>query len=115
MLNPDDYPDSLPSWTAGALFSLGFGQLFVCYAPLALFLRLFRHPAAAVLLTVLFGQFLLGLQLDATSFPADVPFTITLFSLRALLGLAGAYLFLRGGLLLGSSWSLILESRLLFH
>jgi hypothetical protein len=115
MLNPDDYPDSLSSWIAGTLFSLTFGQLFVCYAPFALFLRLFRHSTAAVLLTILFGQFLLGLQLNATSFPADVPFTIALFSLRALLGLAGVYLFLRGGLLLGASWSLILESRLLFH
>ncbi|MCL4180998.1 MAG: hypothetical protein KJ072_25040 [Verrucomicrobia bacterium] len=115
LLKPDDFPDTIPAWIAGALFSLAFGQLFLCYAPLALFLRLFRNPVVAVLLTVLFGQFLLGLQLNAASFQADLPFTVMLLLLRALLGLAAAWLFLRGGLLLGTTWSLILESRLLFH
>ncbi len=114
LLSPDDYPKSLADWLAGTLFSLTLGQLFLCYAPLALFLRLFRHPAVAILLTVLFGQFLLGLQLESTPFEADLPFTLMLFGRSALLGLAGAFLFLRGGLLLGSLWSLLLEGRLLF-
>jgi hypothetical protein len=114
VLNPGDYPKTLPAWFAGALFSLVFGQLFTCYAPLSLFLRLFRSPTVAVLLTVLFGLFLLGLQLNAATLKTDVPFTLLLLLSRALLGCVSAVLFLRGGLLLGSTWTLILEARLLF-
>jgi hypothetical protein len=113
-LKPDDYPNTIAAWFAGALFSIAFGQLFLCYAPLALFLRLFRNPTVAMLLTVLFGQFLLGLQLNAASFQTDFAFTLLLLGLRAFLGLAATLIFLRGGLLLGSIWTLMLESRLLF-
>jgi hypothetical protein len=114
-LEPDDYPASLAAWTAGALFSVAFSQLFLCYAPLALFLRLFRNPAIAILLTVGFGLFLLGLQLNAAAIEADGPFLLSLFGLRVWLGWAGASLFLRGGLLLATVWSLLIESRLLFY
>jgi hypothetical protein len=114
-VNPTDYPDSFPAWIASALFSLTLSQLFLCYAPFALFLRLFGHPAVAILLTVLLGEFLLGLQLDAASFQLELPFTLLLFVLRAFLGWAAAFLFLRGGLLLGTTWALILESRLLIY
>ena len=112
-LNPTDYPESFPAWTASVLFSMTLSQLFLCYAPVALFLRLFGHPTVAILMTVLLGEFLLGLQLNAASFQVDLPFTVTLFTLRAVLGWAAAYLFLRGGLVLGTTWCLILESRLL--
>lgn len=111
-LNPADYPESFPAWTASLLFSATLSQLFLCYAPVALFLRLFGHPAVAILMTVLLGEFLLGLQLDAASFQVDLPFTVALFTLRAGLAWTAAFLFLRGGLLLGTTWCLILESRL---
>jgi hypothetical protein len=114
VLNPADYPESFHAWTAHALFSLSFSQLFLCYAPIALFLRLFRDPTLAILLTILLGEFLLGLQLNAASFQVDLPFRLLLFGLRALLGWASAYLFLRGGVLLGTTWSFLLECRMMF-
>jgi hypothetical protein len=114
ILNPDDYPRTFVGWVPGVMFTVAFGQLFTCYSPLCLFLRLFRNPAAAVLLTVIFGQFLLGLQLNAASFEADLPLALLLFLCRTVLGFAGAVLFLRGGLLAGTVWGLLLEARLLF-
>jgi hypothetical protein len=82
---------------------------------MALFLRLFGHPTVAIILTILLGVFLLGLQLDAASFQVDLPFTLWLIVIRAALGLAGAYLFLRGGLFLGTTWAFLLECRLLLY
>jgi hypothetical protein len=114
-LNPTDYPDSFPAWTASMLFSVTMSQLFLCYAPMALFLRLFGRPAVAIILTILLGVFLLGLQLDAASFQLDLLFTLWLIAIRATLGFAGAYLFLRGGLLLGTTWAFLLECRLLLY
>jgi hypothetical protein len=113
-LHPDDYPHTLAAWLPAVLFTVVFGQLFTCYAPLCLFLRLFRNPAVAVFLTVIFGQFLLGLQLKAASVQADLEFAMWLHLCRALLGCAGAMIFLRGGLVAGTVWALLLEVRLLF-
>lgn len=113
LLNPKDYPESIHAWTAGALFSITLSQLFLCYAPMAFFLRLLKIPALAILLTVLLGQFLLGLQLEAAALELDLPFKFTLFALRAAIGWAAATVFLRGGVVMGTTWCLIMEARLL--
>ena len=112
-LKPGDYPETLPDWIAGALFSLSFSHLVVCYAPMAFFLRLSGHPKVAVFLTVALGEFLLGLQLNAASIQLDLPFTLLLYGVRAVLGWAAAWVFLRGGVVLGTVWTLLLEGRLL--
>jgi hypothetical protein len=110
---PADYPTSLPTWTFATLFNLGFSQLFLCYAPMAFFLRLFRQPTAAVGLTVLFGLGLLAAQLDAVHIELHPRFVLRLYVLLVLFGGIAALLFLRGGLLPAATWTLLLECRLL--
>jgi hypothetical protein len=112
-IRPADYPTSLASWLAATLFNLTFSQLFVCYAPLAFFLRLTRRPTTTVAFTVLFGLALLTAQIHSSHIDISPRFALTLFSLRALFGTVSAFLFLRGGLLPAASWSLILDLRLL--
>jgi hypothetical protein len=110
---PADYPATIPAWFASVLFNLAFSQLFLCYAPVAFFLRLFRRPAAAVGLTVLFGLGLLAAQLNATGIELNPGFVLGLYLLRALFGAIPALLFLRGGLFPAATWTLLLECRLL--
>jgi hypothetical protein len=112
-VRPTDYPTTLAAWIFATLFNLGFSQLFLCYAPMAFFLRLFRQPAVAVGLTVLFGLGLLAAQLDVVGFELEPRFVLGLYLLRALFGGIAALLFLRGGLLPAATWTLLLECRLL--
>jgi hypothetical protein len=110
---PIDYPSTLPTWSFSTLFNLGFSQLFLCYAPMAFFLRLLRLPVAAVGLTIVFGLGLLAAQLHATGVELEPRFLLGLYLLRALLGGIAAMLFFRGGLLPAATWTLLLECRLL--
>lgn len=110
---PSDYPESMGAWAFFTLFNLGFSQLFLCYAPLAFFLRLFRHSMVAVGLTVLFGLGLLTAQLDATGLELELGFVVVLYLLRVVFGAIAAILFLFGGLLPAVTWVLLLECRLL--
>lgn len=112
-IRPTDYPTSPTTWLAAALFNLAFSQLFVCYAPLAFFLRLTRHPTTTVAFTVLFGLALLTAQIHSSNIEISAGFALTLFSIRALFGTLSAIIFLRGGLLPAATWSLILDVRLL--
>lgn len=114
-VRPGDYPATLSAWLWFTLFNLGFSQLFVCYAAVAFFLRLFRKPSIALGLTVLFGLLLLTLQLDTSPIEFEPAFISRLYLLRALFGAIAALLFLRGGLLPATIWTLLLESRLLPH
>lgn len=110
---PVDYPANLPIWTFTTLFNLGFSQLFLCYAPMAFFLRLLRLPLLAAVLTVAFGLCLLAAQLNAMGAGLEPRFVLGLYLLRALFGGFAALLFLRGGLVPAATWTLLLESRLL--
>lgn len=110
---PIDYPATLPAWTVTTLFNLGFSQLFLCYAPMAFFLRLLRLPQLAVGLTVAFGLCLLAAQLNAMGENLQPLFVLKLYVVRAMFGVVTALLFLRGGLVPAATWTLLLESRLL--
>jgi hypothetical protein len=110
---PSDYPVTLTTWSFGTLFSLSFSQLFLCYAPMAFFLRLFRLPVAAVGLTIVFGLGLLAAQLNATGVDLEPGFLLGLYLIRACLGGIVAMLFFHGGLLPAATWTLLLECRLL--
>jgi hypothetical protein len=112
-VRPDDYPTSLPAWSFNALFNLGFSQLFLCYAPIAFFLRLFRQPVAAVGLTILFGLGLLAAQMNTLDMDLAPRFLLVLYLVRAGFGGIAALLFLRGGLLPAATWTMLLECRLL--
>lgn len=95
-LRPDDYAQSLNQWLAHWLFSLSLSQLFLCFAPLCFFYRLFHSVAAAVTATILFGVFLLGLQLQQVE-PMSLGFHLSLLGTRVLLGAGAALIFVRGG------------------
>jgi hypothetical protein len=110
---PGDYPASAAEWIVFTLFSLGFSQLFVSYAPLSFFLRLFGRATAAIGLTVLFGLGLLAAQLQGTGVELEPSFLVSLYLIRALFGVMSGILFLHGGLLPTMSWALLLELRLL--
>jgi hypothetical protein len=112
-VRPTDYPTTLTAWGFNTLFNLGFSQLFLCYAPVAFFLRLFRLPVAAVGLTIVFGLGLLAAQLNTLDIDLEPGFLLGLYLLRAGFGGIAALLFFRGGLLGAATWTMLLECRLL--
>jgi hypothetical protein len=110
---PDDYPDSLSAWMAGTLFTLSFVQLFVTFAPFCFFYRLLRTEAAAIGGTILFGLFLLTLQLQRVPEGLGMPFASALLGLRLGVGLLTLFLFLRGGPWAVGWCALLVQARLL--
>jgi hypothetical protein len=109
---PGDYPVSVAEWMIFTLFNLGFSQVFVSYAPLSFFLRLSGRTTAAIGLTVVFGLGLLATQLQASGVELEASFVASLYLLRAVLGVTGGILFLRGGLLPALTLALLLDLRL---
>ena len=110
-LVPGDYPDTHGAWLAMTLFTLAFDQLFLCFAPVAFFVRLLKNQRAAAGLTVLFGVALLGLRIKSLA-PLVSPFFIAeLFVWRTAAGFLTLYLYLKGGALLAWWWVLLLQLR----
>jgi hypothetical protein len=106
---PEDYPLTFKHWLAATLFSLAFTQLFVVFAPFAWLLRLSRRKAMALLLTVLFGVFVMLVRNRAATIP---PWLLAaLLVVRVLVGFLSVYFFWRGGVLLVWWWNLLLQSR----
>ena len=112
---PEDYPVNVPQWMAVTLFSLGFTQLFLVFAPFAWLLRLFRRVDAAVVLTVLFGLFVFAFKNRAA--PTAIPplMLVELLVFRVAAGFLSVYFFLRGGVLLVWWWALLIHGRHLIH
>lgn len=111
---PEEYPRTVLDWTVMTLFTLGFSQLFLVFAPLAWLMRLFRGKAIAVPLTVLFGVFVLfARQRGSTQVLAGHEF-LGLLAMRMMVSFLAVHLFLRGGVVLVWWWSVLVQSRLLF-
>jgi hypothetical protein len=103
---PLDYPDSLKSWFSMALFTLAFDPLFICFAPFAFFMRLLRNARASMILTVLFGVFVLYMKLSSSK---ELPpgWMVALWAVvRVSAGFVTVYLYIQGGALL--VWWLVL-------
>ena len=111
---PEDYPANVHQWVATMLFSLGFTQLFLVFAPFAWLLRLFQRVEPAVVLTVLFGLFVFGVKNHAAPVPIPLPMLVGLLVFRVAAGFLSLYFFLRGGVLLVWWWALLIHSRHLF-
>ena len=110
---PEDYPADLAHWLATVPFMLGFGQLFLTFAPFDWLMRLCRNRLIAACLTALFGVGVTALKLHphATSIP---PLMFTgLLAARFVGGLLAAALYLHGGMVLALWWTLLLQLRLL--
>src|SRR3974390_2579372 len=70
---PEEYPLTVLQWVAATLFSLAFTQLFLVFAPFAWVLRLVRRQSPAVILTVLFGVYVLAVKNYGSPHPMSPP------------------------------------------
>ncbi|WP_160164506.1 hypothetical protein [Pedosphaera parvula] len=96
---PKDYPVDLKSWANMGLFTLSFDPLFLCFAPFAFFIRLFRKPKIATVLTVLFGVFVLYLKLSSANRLPAMWLVAVLALMRVAGGFVMVYVYLQGGAL----------------
>jgi hypothetical protein len=108
---PEDYPANFEQWIAMALFSLAFNQLFLIFSPFAWLLRLFQNKTTAMVITVLFGVFVLMLKTGLSPRPFPPVLLAALVAVRLALGILTLIFYLRGGLLLAWWWGLLLEAR----
>ena len=111
---PEDYPTNVSQWVGMTLFSLGFTQLFLVFAPFAWLLRLFQRVEPAVVLTVLFGLFVFWIKNRTAATPIPPLMLVGLLSFRVVGGFLSVYFFLRGGVLLVWWWALLIHFRHLF-
>ncbi len=108
---PEDYPTTVENWLAMTLFTLAFTQLFLVFAPFAWLIRLFQRERVAVVLTVLFGAFVLVLKNYRSPAPFGAALLLDVLLVRLVVGSLSVYFFLRGGVVLVWWWGLLLQSR----
>jgi hypothetical protein len=108
---PEDYPVTLTQWVAMTLFTLGFGQLFLLFAPFAWLVRLFQHRGIAAAMTVAFGVFVLLLKLRSSPAPCPLDLAVALVLVRMGLGLMTVLFYLRGGVVLVWWLGFLVEAR----
>jgi hypothetical protein len=108
---PKEYPDDLRHWFAMALFALALNQLFQVFAPFAWFMRLLKNPKVSASLTVSFGAFLLAIKIWALPAPVPPLLLAALLVSRIVMGFLVVSFYLRGGMILVSWWTFILEAR----
>jgi hypothetical protein len=112
---PEDYPVSLNQWIAMTLFGLALTQLFLVFAPFAWSLRVFQSRPVAILFTILFGIFVTMLKTRSSLTPLPASLFWALILARIVVAGLSLYFYWRGGLLLASWWSLLLQARHLLH
>ncbi|MDB6123317.1 MAG: hypothetical protein JWQ71_2310 [Pedosphaera sp.] len=115
LITPKEYPETLSAWVSMALFALAFEPLFLCFAPFAFFIRLFRKPQAAIVLTVLFGVFLLYLKLSSSEKLPPTGFIAGFALMRVAAGFMSLYVYLQGGALLVWWMVILMQLRHLIH
>ncbi|MFH2202397.1 MAG: hypothetical protein ABIJ96_04740 [Elusimicrobiota bacterium] len=108
-LLPENYPQSLEKLAAMTLFTAAFAQLFLCFAPMAFFLRLFRSTPQSILLTVLVGIFVVFMKLSPLRLPLSL--LVCLLAVRGLSGYLAVFFYMRGGVLAAWWWVVLLEAR----
>jgi hypothetical protein len=105
------FPHNKEEWGAMLLFTLVFEQLFICFAPYAFFIRLFRKRDWAAVQVVMFGVFLLSLKLFSNQFLIFSPLVLALFFMRIIGSSILVFLYIRGGIALVWWWTFLLEAR----
>jgi len=93
---PEEYPLTVQQWVAVTLFSLAFTQLFLVFAPFAWVLRLVRRQTLTVILTVLFGVYVLVVKNYSSPKPMSAELWLALLVVRLVVGLCSVLCFLRG-------------------
>ena len=110
---PKDYPTDLVHWLATVPFVLGFGQLFLTFAPFDWLMRLCRNRPTAACVTALFGVGVTAMKFHPHA-GATTPLVFAgLLAARLVGGLLTVVFYLRGGMALAWWWALLLELRLL--
>jgi len=95
------------------LFTLSFGQLFLCFAPFAFFIRLIQRKPWAIFLTMAFGVFVTGLKTNSLAAPPTLPLVLGLMLARTISSWLSVYFYFNGGVLLVWWWTLLLQIRVL--
>ena len=113
--NPEDYPADLEQWLAVTLFTVGFAQLVLIFAPFAFFVRLSRNWRVAMVLTVLFGVFVLALKAGSSPRPFPLPLLAALLLVRVAAGVMDVIFYLRGGVVLVWWLGFLIEARHLLN
>ena len=108
---PKDYPRELPTWGAMLLFTLGLEQLFVGFAPFALFVRLFQKVTPAVMATVCFGVFILVLKVQTAVVSPAAGTLLALVLFRVAGGFLVMHFYLKGGVFLVWWWAVLVQCR----
>lgn len=111
---PLQFPKDFNGWLANLLFTLGFEQLFVCFAPFAFFVRLAHRRDVAFILTVLFGVLILCLQLSAADQLVLSALAVKLLVARIAVNSLALWFYLQGGLWTAWWWSFLINTRHLF-
>lgn len=96
---PEDFPANMDQWLAAGLFTLSLSQLFLVFAPFAWLMRLFKRPAIAFSLTVLFGLLVFVLKTRSATAPITPCVFAILLLTRFIMELLTLGVYLRGGVL----------------
>jgi hypothetical protein len=105
------FPQNFSEWGAMLLFNLAFDQLFLCFAPYAFFIRLFRKRNWAATQVVMLSVFVLVLKLFSEETLVFSPLIVTLFLLRIVGSSIVIFLYIRGGVVLVCWWVFLLQTR----
>ena len=111
---PEDYPANLQQWIAMTLFSLGFTQLFLVFAPFDWSVRLSKQRWFAMLFTVLFGVFVLVVKTRSSPEQLAPSVFWLLIIVRAVISFFSVWFYSRHGVLLAWWWGFLLQTRHLF-
>ena len=108
---PEDYPADLQQWFAMTLFSLGFTQLFLVFAPFDWSVRLSKRRWFAMLFTVLFGVFVLVVKTRSSPTQLAPSLFWLLIIVRAVISFLSVWFYSRYGVILAWWWGFLLQTR----
>jgi hypothetical protein len=111
---PEDYPTNFQQWIAMTLFSLGFTQLFLVFAPFAWALRLSKNRWIAIVFTALFGVCVVIAKIRSSPAPITFPVFFTLLIVRGGTSLLFVWFYSRYGVMLSWWWGFLVQARQLF-
>jgi hypothetical protein len=112
---PEEYPHTVAQWLAVTLFTLGFTQLFLVFAPMAWLMRLLRRPQVAAFLTVLFCLAVTSAKVRSGPATDSPELLAGLLLSRGIGAILAVYFFLRGGVFLVWWWAIVVQARLLLQ
>ena len=108
---PKEYPADVKTWSAFVLYTLAVSPLFLVFATFAWFIRMTNNFKLTVILTALFGAFVLAMKIRTLPTPPSFPLLAALLSVRVVMGFLAVGFYLRGGVILVWWWTLLFQAR----